>query len=101
MTDPGCLHTASELTSRIPSLSSDPSFNASRWCPSALTSQGGLEITRFRPNIVVEGLKEAWEEDGWKKVRFGESEEVEVGMKCGRCQVRSCSLPLSPWRKLD
>ncbi|BGO99733.1 MOSC N-terminal beta barrel domain-domain containing protein [Rhodotorula toruloides] len=78
-----------ELTTRIPSLSTDPSFNQTRWSPSALSTQGGLEIARFRPNIVIEGLKEAWEEDGWKKVRFAEGEEVEVGMKCGRCQVPS------------
>lgn len=85
----------SELTTRIHSLTTDPSFNQTRWSPSALSTQGGLEITRFRPNIVVEGLKEAWEEDGWKRVRFAEEEEVEVGMKCGRCQVRPTSLFLT------
>ncbi|GEM07106.1 MOSC domain containing protein [Rhodotorula toruloides] len=82
-----------ELTTRIPSLSSDPSFSSARWSPSTLSAQGGLEITRFRPNIVVEGLREAWEEDGWKKVRFGDEEEVEVPSYDPATGVRDKLLP--------
>ncbi|GAA6040176.1 hypothetical protein JCM8097_004164 [Rhodosporidiobolus ruineniae] len=78
-----------ELTSRLPSLSSNALFNASRWSPSAISQQGGLEIARFRANILVDGLKEAWEEDGWKRVRIGADEEVEVGLRCARCMLPS------------
>ncbi|GAA5874330.1 hypothetical protein JCM8547_007565 [Rhodosporidiobolus lusitaniae] len=94
----------SELTSRIPSLSSHKSFNASRWSKSAIAERGGLEITRFRANILVEGVKEAWEEDGWKRIRIGgggkegeegeekgegEGEVFEVGFRCARCMLPS------------
>lgn len=49
-----------------------------------------LAINRFRANIVVEGLKEPWEEDGWKAVRIGE-EPIEIGFRCARCMVSHCA----------
>lgn len=45
-----------------------------------------LEINRFRANVVVEGLSEPWEEDGWKQLRIGD-EPIEVGFRCARCMV--------------
>lgn len=47
-----------------------------------------LEITRFRPNIVVEGegLK-PFEEDAWKQLAVGERAEFEVPTSCIRCKV--------------
>lgn len=82
----------SELMSRIPSLSADPAFDSSRWSPSAIASKGGLEISRFRANIVVEGTSEPWEEDGWKQLVIRE-EPIEVGFRCARCMRACLSLP--------
>lgn len=47
-----------------------------------------LEITRFRPNVVVEGegLK-PFEEDAWKKLAVGERAEFEIPTSCIRCKV--------------
>lgn len=47
-----------------------------------------LEINRFRANVVVEGLSEPWEEDGWKQLRIGD-EPIEVGFRCARCMLPS------------
>ncbi|GAA5937477.1 hypothetical protein JCM3775_001241 [Rhodotorula graminis] len=84
----GAARSLEELTSRIPTLASDPQFDASRWSPSAIASRGGLEISRFRANIVVEGTSEPWEEDGWKQLVIGD-EPVEVGFRCARCMLPS------------
>ncbi|TNY17381.1 MOSC N-terminal beta barrel domain-containing protein [Rhodotorula diobovata] len=84
----GSAKSLDELTSRIPSLSADPAFDSSRWSPSAIASKGGLEISRFRANIVVEGTSEPWEEDGWKQLVIGE-EPIEVGFRCARCMLPS------------
>ena len=45
-----------------------------------------LGINRFRANVVVEGLSEPWEEDGWKQLRIGD-EPIEVGFRGARCMV--------------
>ena len=44
-----------------------------------------VPMTRFRPNIVVEGAA-AWEEDGWARVRIGEV-DFDVVKPCDRCTV--------------
>ncbi|MET9614792.1 MOSC domain-containing protein [Kitasatospora indigofera] len=48
---------------------------------------GGQELpmTRFRPNLVVDGT-EAWEEDTWRRIRIGEL-TFKVVKPCGRCVV--------------
>ncbi|GAA5820033.1 hypothetical protein JCM11251_005456 [Rhodosporidiobolus azoricus] len=79
-----------ELTSRIPSLSSEKEFNPARWSPSAIAQQGGIEITRFRANILVDGDGlEPFEEDGWKQIKIGEDERIECGFRCARCMLPS------------
>ncbi|XP_072049430.1 mitochondrial amidoxime-reducing component 1-like [Amphiura filiformis] len=40
----------------------------------------------FRPNLVVEGVKEAWIEDDWKYVRIGENVILRKTHLCGRCK---------------
>lgn len=47
-----------------------------------------LEVTRFRPNIVVtgEGLK-PFQEDEWKKLSIGERASFEIPKSCIRCKV--------------
>ncbi|QMU69036.1 MOSC domain-containing protein [Streptacidiphilus sp. P02-A3a] len=42
-----------------------------------------VPMTRFRPNIVVDGT-EPWAETGWQRVRIGEV-EFRVAEQCGRC----------------
>jgi uncharacterized protein len=46
----------------------------------------GLDMRRFRPNVVVEGAAEAWAEDGWGDVRLGVARFRNV-KPCGRCAV--------------
>ncbi|KAL5424329.1 hypothetical protein PMIN04_003256 [Paraphaeosphaeria minitans] len=43
-----------------------------------------MDVTKFRPNIVLSGADEAWDEDYWSKVRIG---SVDLIMKhnCVRC----------------
>lgn len=44
-----------------------------------------MDISKFRPNIVVEGAESAWEEDFWGKVRLGDA-EVNLLQNCVRCK---------------
>jgi uncharacterized protein YcbX len=52
-----------------------------------LNQRGGLNLpmTRFRPNLVVEGC-EAYAEDNWKHIRIGET-EFRVVKPCSRCVI--------------
>ncbi|GHF70101.1 molybdenum cofactor biosysynthesis protein [Streptomyces mashuensis] len=47
--------------------------------------EGPLPMSRFRPNIVVDGTA-PWAEDGWRRVRIGEVTFRAV-KDCGRCVV--------------
>jgi uncharacterized protein len=51
----------------------------------ALAAEVGrpLEMERFRPNLVVDGVP-AYAEDGWKRVRLG-AVEIDVVQPCTRC----------------
>jgi len=42
-----------------------------------------VDMRRFRPNIVVEGLA-PWEEDGWRKLRIG-AQYFDIVKPCSRC----------------
>ena len=42
-------------------------------------------MSRFRPNITVDGAT-PWEEDDWKRLRVG-SVEFEMTHRCARCVV--------------
>lgn len=44
-----------------------------------------LPMSRFRPNITVDGAK-PWEEDEWKRLRVGDV-EFEITHRCARCVV--------------
>ena len=52
-----------------------------------------MDVTKFRPNIVLSGAESAWEEDYWSGLSFGAGGGVEVGScvelevtaNCGRC----------------
>lgn len=43
-----------------------------------------MDVTKFRPNIVLSGAEEAWDEDFWSKVRIGSTELV-MKHNCVRC----------------
>ncbi|MEU6801422.1 MOSC domain-containing protein [Streptomyces neyagawaensis] len=47
--------------------------------------EGPLPMSRFRPNVVVDGT-EGWAEDGWRRVAIGEV-TFRVAKMCGRCVV--------------
>ena len=60
-----------------------------------------IDMRRFRPNIVIDGL-EPWEEDSLKRIRIGKV-EFHVWQRCGRCTMttidrdtlKRCGEPLS------
>lgn len=43
-------------------------------------------MTRFRPNVVVEGIDEPFAEDGWRRVRIGEV-TFRQAEQCDRCMM--------------
>ena len=45
-----------------------------------------VEMNRFRPNIVVSG-GEAFQEDGWKRIRIGAEVTFRVVKSCVRCEM--------------
>jgi len=45
--------------------------------------EASVDMRRFRPNIVVEGLA-PWEEDGWRKLRIG-AQYFDIVKPCSRC----------------
>ncbi|MFE7762778.1 MOSC domain-containing protein [Streptomyces sp. NPDC057438] len=47
--------------------------------------EGPLPMSRFRPNVVVDGT-DAWAEDGWRRIAIGEV-TFRVAKMCGRCVV--------------
>ncbi|KAJ4303368.1 hypothetical protein N0V90_002261 [Kalmusia sp. IMI 367209] len=51
---------------------------------SRLGPDEGMDVTKFRPNIVVSGADEAWEEDYWRKVSVNGTELV-MTHNCVRC----------------
>jgi MOSC domain-containing protein len=50
-----------------------------------LADEGPLPMTRFRPNLVIDGAG-AWEEDGWRRVRIG-SALFRAVKGCDRCAM--------------
>ncbi len=45
-----------------------------------------VPMNRFRPNIVIEGIKEPWIEESWARVQVGQV-WFRVAKPCGRCLV--------------
>lgn len=52
---------------------------------SRLPSGEEMDITKFRPNIVLEGAETAWEEDYWRKIKVGTAEIIMMH-NCVRCK---------------
>lgn len=51
----------------------------------AARGKPGVDMQRFRPNIVVAGTL-PWAEDSWKRIRIG-GVEFHVWQRCGRCAM--------------
>ncbi|KAL1593917.1 hypothetical protein SLS60_010650 [Paraconiothyrium brasiliense] len=51
---------------------------------SRLAPDEPMDVTKFRPNIVLSGADEAWEEDYWSKIRIGSTELI-MKHNCVRC----------------
>jgi uncharacterized protein YcbX len=45
-----------------------------------------MDITKFRPNIIVSGAEEPWEEDFWTELTVGETIQIACVHNCARCQ---------------
>lgn len=45
-----------------------------------------MDITKFRPNIIVEGAEDVWEEDYWGELEIGEGAKLLLVQNCARCQ---------------
>jgi uncharacterized protein YcbX len=52
---------------------------------SRLPEGESMDVTKFRPNIVLSGCSQAWEEDYWAALDFG-GHEIEITASCHRCQ---------------
>ncbi|KAF2795319.1 hypothetical protein K505DRAFT_14008 [Melanomma pulvis-pyrius CBS 109.77] len=44
-----------------------------------------MDVTKFRPNIVIRGADKAWEEDFWGKIKINDV-EITMAHNCVRCQ---------------
>lgn len=44
-----------------------------------------MDVTKFRPNIVIEGAENPWEEDFWGRVKIGDI-ELTLAHNCIRCK---------------
>ena len=71
-------------------------FDEERWNE----TKPGLEVERFRANLIVDGVETAWEEDGWGTLEFngkaGEKETMFVAARCARCMVSPLVPPPPP-----
>ncbi|CAG5124320.1 unnamed protein product [Candidula unifasciata] len=46
---------------------------------------GQITVKNFRPNIVIQGTKEPWDEDNWSHLRIGNNLKMRVLAPCDRC----------------
>lgn len=68
-----------EVQSRI---NTDSRVSSERWGK----DMKGIEIERFRGNIVLSGAEE-WDEDGWNEITIGEDNNMVIAARCARCMV--------------
>lgn len=45
-----------------------------------------MDITKFRPNVIVEGAESKWEEDFWAEITLGDV-KLDAAQNCVRCQA--------------
>ncbi|KIW10166.1 hypothetical protein PV08_11127 [Exophiala spinifera] len=44
-----------------------------------------MDISKFRPNIIVEGAESEWDEDFWAELRVGSDAKLVLTQNCARC----------------
>jgi uncharacterized protein YcbX len=54
---------------------------------SRLADGSEMDITKFRPNIIVSGSPGAYDEDYWARLVFPGGVEMDMGAMCWRCQA--------------
>ena len=45
-----------------------------------------MDMIKFRPNIVIEGANEPWQEDYWGKIKINQKTEMIMAHNCVRCK---------------
>ncbi|TKA27063.1 hypothetical protein B0A50_05254 [Salinomyces thailandicus] len=45
-----------------------------------------MDISKFRPNIIVSGAEEPWEEDLWAELTISRDTRISCAHNCGRCR---------------
>jgi len=45
-----------------------------------------MDVTKFRPNLVVKGAFEPYQEDYWGKIKINNDVELTMAHNCGRCK---------------
>jgi uncharacterized protein YcbX len=45
-----------------------------------------MDITKFRPNVIVSGAEKPWDEDYWRELTIGGETRVICEHNCGRCR---------------
>jgi uncharacterized protein YcbX len=45
-----------------------------------------MDMVKFRPNIVIDGANEPWQEDYWGKIKINHKTEIIMAHNCIRCQ---------------
>ncbi|EED21817.1 MOSC domain protein [Talaromyces stipitatus ATCC 10500] len=66
--------------------------------------QGKVEVTRFRPNIVIGGAESAWEEDFWSELTLASAtDEVQLILtsNCIRCRSLDVDFETGDFHKAD
>ena len=63
----------------------DPTAKEQEW------NSKQLDITRFRPNIVIDGNIEPFAEDDWQEALMG-GQSFKFLIRCGRCMVSICDV---------
>lgn len=44
-----------------------------------------MDISKFRPNIIVQGAENEWEEDFWAELQIGSDAKIVLTQNCARC----------------
>ena len=55
-------------------------------CNRRLADGEQMDITKFRPNVIVSGAERPWDEDFWGELTIGKDAKVELEHNCGRCR---------------
>lgn len=70
------------------------------------SGQGRVEVTRFRPNVVVGGVEGAWEEDFWSELSLtteDDNEDVQLILtsNCVRCRSLDVNFEMGDFHKTE